>query len=215
MISKTRLLQNGAISFIETMDASSLSNITQSEFEDNVETAILSLPIDPSDNSTMRIPTYPLPLTINTVSEPAHSTMGDLASATDVESPHGLGQPNFSFPDATKAFFTRSSDSVERIVSKPLGAISRIFDQYDQEIHLPSVFSLDHTNVEPSSPTRSKRSQSRSSIRSAHSVTASSKSRDPHAGLYLSDDLSGIQVAEEIDRQHEEQRMAAIEVSTL
>lgn len=197
------------------MDASSLSNITQSEFEDNVEAAILSLPIDPSDNSTMRIPTYPLPLSINTVLEPAHSTTADLATAIDVESPHGLGQANLSFPDATKAFFMKSSDSVERIVSKPLEAIGRIFDQFDQEIHLPSVLSLDHANTaEPSSPTRVKRSQSRSSVRSAHSLTGSTKSKkDPHAGLYLSDELTSAQVTEEIDRQHEEQRMAAIEVS--
>lgn len=39
---------SGAIQFIETMDASSLSNITQAEFESNVEVAIQALPPSPS-----------------------------------------------------------------------------------------------------------------------------------------------------------------------
>ncbi|KAK4700285.1 Rab5 GDP/GTP exchange factor, partial [Phenoliferia sp. Uapishka_3] len=43
---------NGAISFIETMDASSLSSITKEEFENEVELAIQALPIDPSDSTS-------------------------------------------------------------------------------------------------------------------------------------------------------------------
>ena len=39
---------SGAIAFIETMDASSLSAITQEEFEKNVEAAIQELPPSPS-----------------------------------------------------------------------------------------------------------------------------------------------------------------------
>lgn len=35
---------------------------------------------------------------------------------------------------------------------------------------------------------------------------------NPHAGLYVSDRVSASDVTEEIDRQHEEKRLAAIEV---
>lgn len=193
------------------MDASSLSNITQAEFEDNVERAILSLPMDPAD-STMRIPTGPISRS-TTPAELAHSTTADLTSATDVESPHDLGQSNLSFPDATKAFFMRSTDSVEKIVSKPLEAIGRIFETFDQEIasvtssHLPSSISLDHPSTNPYSPApRLRRSQSRTSTRSNHSISPSIKSNQHEAPEMILEEVS------EIDRQHEEQRMASIEV---
>ena len=108
------------------MDSSSLSNITQAEFETNVELAILALPVDPGDSS-LRLPATPTKGSFPTSRPPTPTS-----SPLDAESPSLIQQPNLSFPNATKAFFIRGTDSVERIVSKPLGAIGRIFDQLEQ-----------------------------------------------------------------------------------
>src|SRR6266478_6154977 len=62
----------GAISFIETMDHTALSSITQEEFEANVESAVASLPEDVSGG---RPTTQPL-LTATTPSKPIISRVG-------------------------------------------------------------------------------------------------------------------------------------------
>lgn len=202
------------------MDASSLSNITQAEFENHVEQAILSLPMDPAD-STMRIPTGPIRTTGTSTPEPAHSTSADLIKATDVESPASLLQPGLSFPDATKAFLQRSTDSVERIVSKPLDAIGRIFDQFENEnIPLPppvrsnsNSSSLRHSRRNPKSyPGTQPRSDSLSYQQDPRNNQSDGRAVDPYAGLYVSDSMSADQVSTEIERHHEEQRLAALEV---
>lgn len=229
--------QSGAISFIETMDASSLSHITQSEFEINVEEAILNLPVDPEEQA-LRMPRSPaqspsanLPF--------RSSTPSDLTAATDTESPHLIQQPGLSFPNATKAFLLRSTDSVERIVSKPIDAIGRIIDQFDAV--LPQV-SDDHSPTSPhagppplrrnyptytggqhrppplnlATPTRGgSPGQPYQGVLGPPPPPPPPPVENPHAGLYVSDRVSASEVTEEIDRQHEEQRLVAIEVRSL
>lgn len=132
-------MQTGAISFIETLDASSLSSITQSEFEANVEKAIQSLPRDEADDvpPPAAIPDRARPTSPDRRDRPSAGKSSGTpvdaigGSSGDTDSAALIAQPHMSFPDATKQFFVRSSDSVERIVSKPLGAIGRIFEQLE------------------------------------------------------------------------------------
>ncbi|KAI5476770.1 hypothetical protein MNV49_007285 [Pseudohyphozyma bogoriensis] len=154
----------GAISFIETMDASHLSDITQAEFEANVEEAIRNLPVDPNEQ-TLRLPKVPtsselmanlamplppppprpttpassvLPSTPTRSGTPSRSGTPTVEVAgVDSDSPDLLQQPGLSFPESTKAFLIRSTDSVERIVSKPLSAIGRIFDNFEEQLLSP------------------------------------------------------------------------------
>lgn len=195
------------------MDSGSLSNITQPEFETYVEKAIQNLPTDPTDT-----PLRGLPRTSGTSTPNPTSNANDLSHATDIESPSLIQQPGVSLSEATKSFFLRSSNSVERAVSKPLGAIGKILEKFEEQQapldRQPSVLDPRRT-YEPYTarrPTAPARSNSRSSVRSGRSV-ASSRSTDPHAGLYVSDGMNAEEVIKEIDRQHELKRQAAIEVS--
>ncbi|KAF8527325.1 hypothetical protein JB92DRAFT_2698831 [Gautieria morchelliformis] len=133
----------GAVSFIETMDHSSLSNISQEEFERNVEAAIETLPMarTPSPPSNIRpqtprtpnltgspIPTPPVlrpaisPLAGEEAARPLSLPMPSSASdvAANPEHPDSL---QVSLAEDTRRFFQRTSDTI----SKPLVAIGRIF----------------------------------------------------------------------------------------
>ncbi|SGY44678.1 BQ5605_C001g00189 [Microbotryum silenes-dioicae] len=144
---------NGAISFIEHMDASSLSNMTQAEFERNIERAVLSFPTDrdelPVAQRRSSSTASPMPRSREVSSQPARSPLPPPnpirlplphqsdepthQSNIDVESASVLPGPSpTNALESTRNFLVRSSDSVERIVSKPLGAIGRILDQLEQ-----------------------------------------------------------------------------------
>ncbi|ORY92652.1 hypothetical protein BCR35DRAFT_298132 [Leucosporidium creatinivorum] len=237
---------NGAISFIETVDASSLSNITQEDFETNVATAIRNLP-QPDDSPRLtRPPQFPSPstspnpgrspnrspnpnrspdlgrggetprprpppLSTNTTS-PSAAPPADLPltspEGTDVDSPSLLQQPGLSFPSTAKGFLLRSTDSVERIVSKPLGAIGRIFEQLDQAVSdtgvagprmsprggqqpLPAIPGVGGQQGQPQGQLSERRSGSLE-------------------GMYAGEGTTAEEVSREIDRQTEERRMASI-----
>ncbi|KAF8315372.1 hypothetical protein DL93DRAFT_2196365 [Clavulina sp. PMI_390] len=94
-----------AISFIETMDHSSLSNITQSEFESNVEAAIQNLP--PASNDTI-----------------SHRTSGIPNSASDESAGSLMMDPggDTSFVDDTRRFFQKTGETI----SKPMSMIGKI-----------------------------------------------------------------------------------------
>ncbi|KIY63586.1 hypothetical protein CYLTODRAFT_493795 [Cylindrobasidium torrendii FP15055 ss-10] len=98
----------GAVAFIETMDHTALSNITQEEFERNVETAIQSLPRDTPEAS----PSMPSsasdqgPLTPNRASTP---------------NPSSISRP-FT-PDAL------SLPAVERLLQKTGSALGRMWNE--------------------------------------------------------------------------------------
>jgi hypothetical protein len=113
----------GAVSFIETMDHTSLSNITQEEFESNVEEAIRSLPPSPmvtrSSSSSETPPQEAEPEPPKTPSAPP--TVGEEAAR-----PLQLPTPA-SIAEDTRRFFQRTSDLAQQTISKPLNAIGRIF----------------------------------------------------------------------------------------
>ncbi|TRM57926.1 hypothetical protein BD626DRAFT_574071 [Schizophyllum amplum] len=141
----------GAVSFIETMDHTSLSNITQEDFERNVEQAIQSLPRQatqspPLPSSGWSTPTHQR--TSSTLSErPRSSSMASLPprppSSMSVPSsplagqmppgtPHAgeesatpLSLPSIPISDDARRLFQKTGDTI----SKPLNAIGRIFSE--------------------------------------------------------------------------------------
>lgn len=106
---------SGAIAFIETMDASSLSNITQEEFEQNVENAIQQLPPSPSSKASR--PLAPTEMSPFAPSMPGEEPARALTLSTSLAA-----------LDNTKRFFQRTGTQVSEAVSKPLNAIGKIFD---------------------------------------------------------------------------------------
>ncbi|KAF8586054.1 hypothetical protein K439DRAFT_1387685 [Ramaria rubella] len=149
----------GAVSFIETMDHSSLSNISQEEFERNVEEAIEALPITrtpsppttPLGNSrpltpgTPNIQGTPIPTTprLRTTASPLAGeeaarplSLPMPSSSSDVPSDRQNAGPSdssqLSLTEDTRRFFQRTSDTI----SKPLVAIGRIFSEVLDETGL-------------------------------------------------------------------------------
>ncbi|TFK39772.1 hypothetical protein BDQ12DRAFT_510543 [Crucibulum laeve] len=108
----------GAVSFIETMDHTSLSNITQEEFEKNVEVAIQALP--PSEptspaisNAESRAPMTP--------SKPAVSPHAGEESAQ----PLSITTPSQTLSEDARRLLQKTGDTI----SKPLNALGRIFSE--------------------------------------------------------------------------------------
>ena len=102
------------------MDASSLSNITQEQFESNVESAIQDLP--PSPSSRLRRTLAPSEMSPFAPSTPGEEAARPLSLST-----------SFTALDNTKKFFQRTGSTVSEAVSKPLNAITKIFDGMQQE----------------------------------------------------------------------------------
>jgi len=148
----------GAISFIETMDHTALSNITQEEFEENLESVVNSLPEHVSGNR----PTTQSILAATTPSKPIISRVGTPISSFHVgeESAEPLtGGTSGSPPSSTSPFATLQyqlsqlggaggpgqqnaltpqtlGEDAKRLlqktgdaVSKPLNALGRIFSE--------------------------------------------------------------------------------------
>lgn len=161
---------NAAISFIETMDASSLSNITQEEFEKNVENAVRDLPPDDEQQELPAVPqsasastserqagqsTAPtisraqsiqqtsLP---NSPSKATHRPMNEKrlshqTSESSLYAHHQQPPPRSQSPaEATKEFFLRSSDNLQKTVSKPLQALGKIFTEMGSESEMIAGF---------------------------------------------------------------------------
>ncbi|KAH7098250.1 hypothetical protein BKA62DRAFT_622949 [Auriculariales sp. MPI-PUGE-AT-0066] len=107
----------GAISFIETMDHTSLSNLTQEEFEQNVETAIQELPPSPDLPASAELPSGPK----------VDSPMAGEESARPLQLP-----TSSTIAEDTKRFLQRTGDlaqAAQQSISKPLNAIGRIFNE--------------------------------------------------------------------------------------
>ncbi|KAF8553586.1 hypothetical protein OG21DRAFT_1213070 [Imleria badia] len=121
----------GAVQFIETMDHTSVSNITQQEFERNVELAIQSLP--PSLPSS---PTSSTSSFAPSIKSPLPSSHAGEESAQ----PLTLSVPSQaqSIGEDARRLLQKTGDAV----SKPLGAIGRIFsDALDEKMsYLPGPF---------------------------------------------------------------------------
>ncbi|EIW75054.1 hypothetical protein CONPUDRAFT_112306 [Coniophora puteana RWD-64-598 SS2] len=122
----------GAVSFIETMDHTSLSCITQEVFERNVEDAIQSLP-----DSRPQSPSFS---TIST-STPRKGVSSPLPASPhageESAEPLALPAPQSIGEDARR-LLQKTGDTI----SKPLGAISRIFGEVlDEKLtYLPGPF---------------------------------------------------------------------------
>ncbi|KAK4056939.1 hypothetical protein OIO90_002189 [Microbotryomycetes sp. JL221] len=244
---------NGALSFIETVDASALSNITQQEFEQNVAQAVRELPRDPDDSPRLgRL----APEAIRDGSKDARQPNMDSekvsanndaqaqagarppagaelteAAAVDPESPTLLQQPGLSLPDATKAFLMRSTDSVERMVSKPLTAIGRIFEQFEETVSdLPGGQQALYGGASPRHSNHGQGQHPLPPLPASASGSPSPGSRrrqlQPFVGgtalhgdartddartMYVDDETPSVEVSERIERQHEQQRQAAVE----
>lgn len=97
------------------MDASSLSNITQEEFESNVEQAIRDLPSSPTSPRAE--------------SATRTSDMSPFATSPGEEPAAALALPATAAAlDGTKRFFQRTGDAAKEAVSRPLSAIGKILE---------------------------------------------------------------------------------------
>ncbi|KAK2462714.1 hypothetical protein APHAL10511_005232 [Amanita phalloides] len=111
----------GAISFIETMDHTSLSNITKEEFEKNVETAIQALPASGS------APVSPIT---------TQETQPPFTAPTETPSPHAGEESAQLLALSTPTHSSTISEDARRLlqktgdtISKPLSTIGRIFSE--------------------------------------------------------------------------------------
>ncbi|SJX65800.1 related to VPS9 (involved in vacuole trafficking) [Sporisorium reilianum f. sp. reilianum] len=147
----------GAIAFIETMDYTSLSNITQEEFEKRVEEAVSSM-AEPeastaagaagaaSEGSLLAPPTTPPP-------RGAQPPFGNAqhqrsVSANSVSAPSGPGEEAAkalpftpmaaSLADDTRAFFLRTGEAARTGLSRPMGALGRLINEGIEGIRTPS-----------------------------------------------------------------------------
>ncbi|RXW24812.1 hypothetical protein EST38_g1017 [Candolleomyces aberdarensis] len=106
----------GAVSFIETMDHTSLSNIDQAEFEKNVEEAIQALP--------QSEPTSPVTPFAESKIRP-HLLSSQSHVGEESAQPLSLSTPAQSLSDDAKRLLQKTGDTI----SKPLNAIGRIFSE--------------------------------------------------------------------------------------
>ncbi|KAF9224036.1 hypothetical protein BS17DRAFT_704291 [Gyrodon lividus] len=122
----------GAVQFIETMDHTSMSNITQEEFERNVELAIQTLP--PSLPSSPTSPSSFNPLIKPSLPSPH--------AGEESAQPLTLSVPSQAQPQSIGEDARRLLQKTGDAVSKPLGAISRIFSEAldDKMSYLPGPF---------------------------------------------------------------------------
>ena len=146
----------GAISFIETMDHTALSNITQEEFEESIESVVNSLPEDapgnpptPQSSLTATIPSKPVisrvgtPISTFHVGEESAEPIVGGTSGSPLTSPfaalqHQLSQlgsvgpgqqPNGLTPQTLGEDAKRLLQKTGDAVSKPLNALGRIFSE--------------------------------------------------------------------------------------
>ncbi|KAI0769168.1 hypothetical protein BC629DRAFT_1534260 [Irpex lacteus] len=115
----------GAISFIETMDHTSLSHITEEEFEKNVEESIQSLP-----SSGSRTPDPNGAITPSHTSSSSSTSLPQPSSHTGEESAEPLALPapaqsQTLLSEDAKRLIQKTGDTI----SKPLAAIGRIFNE--------------------------------------------------------------------------------------
>ncbi|KIK01464.1 hypothetical protein K443DRAFT_678328 [Laccaria amethystina LaAM-08-1] len=107
----------GAVSFIETMDHTSLSNIDQELFEKNVEEAIQALPpSEPQSPSTPFADAKVRPIINSSLSPHAGEESAQLLS---------LSTPAQTLSEDAKRLLQKTGDTI----SKPLNAIGRIFTE--------------------------------------------------------------------------------------
>ena len=111
-------MQGGAISFIETMDASGLSNITKEEFEANIERAVAEMP-PPQPRSPK-------------VTQGSHGTSTINAAWSNTAEGEEPARDLTSLPGNialdTKKFFQRTGEFATEAVSRPLSALGKMIE---------------------------------------------------------------------------------------
>ncbi|KAJ7879964.1 hypothetical protein B0H14DRAFT_3858242 [Mycena olivaceomarginata] len=112
----------GAVSFIETMDHTSLSNITQEEFERNVEEALRSLP---PDSPVVPHVVPAIPVTPTTPSTPQRPVSASSHEGEESAEPLAISTPVQTLTDDARRLFQKTGDTI----SKPLNALGRIFNE--------------------------------------------------------------------------------------
>ncbi|SNX87449.1 related to VPS9 (involved in vacuole trafficking) [Melanopsichium pennsylvanicum] len=187
----------GAIAFIETMDYTSLSNITQEEFEMCFEEAVSALPEPESSAQTEACLLAP-----SSTPPPrgAHSPNGNppqhqrSVSASSVSAPAGAGEEAAkalpftpmaaSLADDTRAFFLRTGEAARTGLSRPMGALGRLINEGIEGIRTPS-------NNESGTSTERQHSPAPSSNDGATGMMPTSTSRSKlFGGLFGSLDTS-------------------------
>ncbi|KAJ7781986.1 hypothetical protein DFH07DRAFT_901007 [Mycena maculata] len=129
----------GAVSFIETMDHTSLSNITQEEFEQNVEAAIQSLPSEPDSPA---IPHFtPAPASVPSTPQRPISASSSSHEGDESAQPLAISTPTQTISEDARRLLQKTGDTI----SKPLNALSRIFNEAldgaeDKLQYLPGPF---------------------------------------------------------------------------
>ncbi|KAH9930360.1 uncharacterized protein B0H18DRAFT_994598 [Fomitopsis serialis] len=108
----------GAVSFIETMDHTSLSNITQEEFERNVEMSIQSLPASGTATPESSTPS-------SGISRASTPTRPSPHLGEESAQPLALPTPAQALSEDARRLLQKTGDTL----SKPLNAISRIFNE--------------------------------------------------------------------------------------
>ncbi|CAO1631577.1 unnamed protein product [Sympodiomycopsis kandeliae] len=153
----------GATAFIETMDYSSLSNISQEEFEKNVEEAVAKMAERPAPPPVASASTTahfePVP-TGNLLAPPGQQARGvnptmpghtRSVGASDPHAPLGVGEgsatnlpgPNPpSFTEDTRAFLQRTGEAARlgftTSLGKPIGALGKLLGEGLEGIKTPS-----------------------------------------------------------------------------
>lgn len=188
----------GAIAFIETMDYTSLSNITQDEFEKRVEEAVSSLPEpEPSaavlDSSLRAQPSTPPPRGL----QPGfgNSEHQRSVSGVSVSAPSGPGEEAAkalpftpmaaSLADDTRAFFLRTGEAARTGLSRPMGALGRLINEGIEGIRTPSS-----SNNESGASTERHNSPAPGSGPSSAGMTQSTSRSKLFGGLFGSLDTS-------------------------
>lgn len=133
----------GATAFIETMDYSTLSNISQEDFEKNVEVAVQKIGTQPRPENVA---------TAGTLAPAARLQHSRTVSASDPHAPPVAGEeaastlsgaagqaPNFA--EDTRAFFQRTGEAARvgftNSVGKPIGALGKLFGEGLDGIRTP------------------------------------------------------------------------------
>ncbi|CAL1714296.1 unnamed protein product [Somion occarium] len=132
----------GGVSFVETMDHTSLSNITQEEFERNVEAAIQSLPSTGTQTPSTESESPLAPSAVNN-SALTQSPLPSSHTGEESAQPLALPAPVQTISEDAKRFLQKTGDTI----SKPLSAIGRIFNEVldgaeESLANLPGPFGL-------------------------------------------------------------------------
>lgn len=114
------------------MDHSSLSNITQDEFEHQLEQAVSDLQVEEQQAEARRL----------VVPQPTSNAESGTSTPVPVDADDAAAlRPFQSAARESMDFLTRSSDLAQKTMSKPLNAISKILNDLGQERppdeHLP------------------------------------------------------------------------------